>query len=158
VQYAAKMGFRTVAIAPGRDKESLAKDLGAAHFIDNSEQDPAAELTALGGARVVLATAPSAAAMSATIGGLGVRGKLVVLGAPSEPLQAPAAPLVMRARSIAGWYAGTSIDAEDTLSFSRRAGVRSLNELFPLDRAADAYARMMSGKARFRAVLTMGKA
>jgi D-arabinose 1-dehydrogenase-like Zn-dependent alcohol dehydrogenase len=155
VQYAAKMGFRTVAIAHGRDTELLAKELGATHFIDNRERDPAAELAKLGGARVVLATAPSAQAMSATLGGLGVHGKLLVVGAPSEALQAPVAQLLAGARSIAGWYAGTSIDAQDALAFSQLAGVRSMNEFFPLARAPEAYDRMMSGKTRFRAVLTM---
>jgi D-arabinose 1-dehydrogenase-like Zn-dependent alcohol dehydrogenase len=155
VQYAAKLGFRTAAIASGPDKESLAKELGAAHYIDNRAQDPAVELAKLGGARAILATAPSAQAMSSTVGGLGVHGTLVVIGVPSEPLEAPVALLIAGARSIAGWYAGTSIDAEDTLAFSRRAGVRSMNEFFPLERAAEAYARMKSGKVRFRAVLTM---
>jgi D-arabinose 1-dehydrogenase-like Zn-dependent alcohol dehydrogenase len=157
VQYAAKMGFRTAVIAPGRDKEPLAKELGARHFIDSRERDPAAELAKLGGAAVVLATAPSAQAMSATLGGLGVHGKLLVLGVPSDPLEAPVAPLLAGARSIAGWYAGTSIDAQDALAFSELAGVRSMNEFFPLERAAEAYSRMMSGHVRFRAVLTMAR-
>src|SRR5262249_50581100 len=152
--YAAKMGFRTAAIASGRDKESLAKELGAAHFIDNRAQDPAAALAKLGGARAILATAPSAQAMSSTVGGLGAHGRLVVIGVPSEPLDASVGLLIAGARSIAGWYAGTSIDAEDTLAFSERAGVHSMNEFFPLERAAEAYARMKSGKVRFRAVLT----
>jgi D-arabinose 1-dehydrogenase-like Zn-dependent alcohol dehydrogenase len=155
VQYSAKMGFRTVAIAPGRDKEALAKQLGATHFIDNRERDPASELAKLGGARVVLATAPNARAMSATVGGLGVYGKLLVLGVPSEPMEVPVFPLITGSRSIEGWYSGTSIDAQDTIAFSQLAGVRSMNEFFPLDRAAEAYARMMSGQARFRPVLTM---
>jgi len=155
VQYAARMGFRTAVIAPGRDKEPLAKELGATYFIDNKERDAAAELTKLGGASVVLATAPSARAMSSTLGGLGVHGKLLVVGVPSQPLEVPVVLLIGGSRSVAGWYAGTSIDAQDTLAFSHLEKVRSMNELFPLDRAAEAYARMMSGNVRFRAVLTM---
>ncbi|MGD0677130.1 MAG: alcohol dehydrogenase [Polyangiaceae bacterium] len=157
VQYAAHMGFRTVAIARGQDKEPFAKQLGATNFIDNGKQDPAAELMKLGGARAVLATATDAGAMSSTIGGLGVHGKLIVVGVPAEPLQVSVFPLILGERSIAGWYAGTSIDAEDTLAFTKLHGVRSMNEFFPLERAAEAYARMMSGKVHFRAVLTMGQ-
>jgi D-arabinose 1-dehydrogenase-like Zn-dependent alcohol dehydrogenase len=155
VQYAAKMGFRTVAIVRGEDKEPLAKKLGASHFIDSSARDPAAELTKLGGARVVLGTVPSAKAMSSTLGGLGVGGTLLVLGAPAEPLEAPVPSLINGRRSIKGWYAGTSIDAQDTLAFGQLTGVRSMNEIFPLERAAEAYTHMMSGKVRFRAVLSM---
>jgi D-arabinose 1-dehydrogenase-like Zn-dependent alcohol dehydrogenase len=154
VQYAAKMGFRTVAIDRGQHKEPLAKELGAALFIDNGARDAAAELTKLGGARVVLATAPSAKAMGSTLGGLGVGGTLLAIGAPAEPLEASVPPLLFGRRSILGWYAGTSIDAEDTVAFSQLTGVRSINEVFPLERAAEAYAHMMNGKARFRAVLT----
>ena len=157
VQYAAKMGFRTVAIAPGQDKEALAKELGAHHFIDNRGKNPAAELSRLGGAQAVIATAPSAQGMAETIDGLGIRGRLIVIGVPPEPLQAPVVPLIAGDRCIAGWYAGTSIDAEDTLAFSQLSGVRSINEVFPLERAPEAYARMMSGKARIRAVLTMSR-
>jgi D-arabinose 1-dehydrogenase-like Zn-dependent alcohol dehydrogenase len=158
VQYAAKLGFRTVAVARGRDEESLAKELGATDFIDNRQQDPAEELAKLGGARAIFATAPNAQAMSALIGGLAVQGALIALGVPTEPLQVPVAPLILGRRSIIGSYAGVSIDAEDTLAFSQRADVRSMNELFPLERAGEAYARMMSGKVRFRAVLTISKA
>jgi D-arabinose 1-dehydrogenase-like Zn-dependent alcohol dehydrogenase len=155
VQFGAKMGFRTVAIARGRDKERLAKELGAVHYIDNREQDSATELTKLGGARAILVTAPSAQAMSSAIGGLAVRGKLIAIGVPSEAVPVPIAPLIMKDCSIAGWYSGTSIDVEDTITFSEQAGVRPTNEYFPLERAAEGYARMMSGKARLRAVLTM---
>ncbi len=153
VQFASKMGFDTVAIARGRDKEPLARQLGARRYIDSQKQDPAAELTKLGGARVILATVTNAAAMAAVIGGLGVDGKLLIVGAPHDPLQVPVGLLIGGRRSIAGWPSGRSIDSEDTMAFAARTGVRSRNELFPLDRAAAAYDRMMSGEARFRVVL-----
>jgi D-arabinose 1-dehydrogenase-like Zn-dependent alcohol dehydrogenase len=156
IQFAVKMGFRTVAIARGIDKEPLARKLGAAHYIDSRAQDPAAELLKLGGAKVILATVTNGDAMSAVLGGLGVNGKLVILGAAAEPLQVPGIPLILGRRSIMGWPSGSSIDSQDTLAFSASTGVRSMNEFFPLERAADAYEHMMSGKARFRAVLTMG--
>lgn len=153
VQFAAKMGFRTVAIARGTDKETLARGLGAHHYIDSSALDPATELQKLGGAKVILATATSGPAMSATLGGLGVNGRFVILGAASEPLQVPAIPLILGRRAVVGWPSGSSIDSQDTLAFSAATGVRSMNEIFPLDRAPEAFERMMSGKARFRAVL-----
>ena len=156
VQFAAKAGYRTVAIARGKDKEPLARRLGAHHYVDSQSQDPAEELTRLGGARVILATVTSGKAMTATIGGLAVDGKLVVLGAAHEPLEVTALALIGGRRSIAGWPSGRSIDSQDTMAFSVLTGVRSMNELFPLDRAAEAYDRMMSGKARFRVVLTTG--
>ena len=157
VQFAARAGYRTVAIARGKDKEPLARQLGAHHYIDSQSQDPAEELTRLGGARVVLATVTNGPAMTATLGGLGVGGRLVVLGAPSEPLQVPAIALIMARRSVAGWPSGRSIDSQDTMAFSALTGVRSMNELLPLERAGEGYDRMMSGKARFRVVLTMGE-
>jgi D-arabinose 1-dehydrogenase-like Zn-dependent alcohol dehydrogenase len=147
LQYAAKMGFRTVGIARGRDKEPLARQLGAVHYIDSAASDPAAELSKLGGAKVVLATVTHGPAMSATIGGLAPHGRLMVLGA-AGPFEAPPLPLIMGKRTIQGWYSGTSIDAQDTLNFSVLAGVRSINEIYPLEKAPEAYARMMSGKAR----------
>jgi D-arabinose 1-dehydrogenase-like Zn-dependent alcohol dehydrogenase len=153
VQFAAKMGFYTVAIGRGPDKEEFAKKLGASLYIDGDAHDPAIELAKIGGAKVILSTVANAAAMSAVVGGLANQGKLLVVGAPMEPLQIPVAPLIMTASSIAGWYSGTSIDSQDALAFSLRAGVASMNEVFPLERAPEAYARMMSGKARFRAVL-----
>ena len=156
VQFAAKMGFKTVAIARGEDKEPLARQLGAQHYIDSQARDVSAELLKLGGAAVILATVTSGKAMSAAMGGLGVKGKLMVLGAPAEPLEVPAFLLISGCRSVAGWYSGTSIDSQDTLRFSAMTGVRSMNEVFPLERAAEAYERMMSGKARFRVVLTTG--
>jgi D-arabinose 1-dehydrogenase-like Zn-dependent alcohol dehydrogenase len=157
IQFAAKMGFKTTAVARGLDKEPLARKLGASHYIDSKTQDPAAELQKLGGAKVVLATVTNGDAMSATLGGLGVNGKLIILGAAAEPLQVPGIPLILGRRSIVGWPSGSSIDSQDTLSFSLLTGVRAMSEVFPLERAAEAYEHMMSGKARFRAVLTMGR-
>jgi D-arabinose 1-dehydrogenase-like Zn-dependent alcohol dehydrogenase len=156
VQFAAKMGFKTVAIARGADKEPLAKKLGASFYIDSKTQDPSAELLKLGGAKVIIATVTNGDAMSAVLSGLGVNGKLVILGAAAEPMQVPGIPLILGRRSIVGWPSGSSIDSQDTLSFSLLTGVRSMNEIFPLERAAEAYEHMMSGKARFRAVLTTG--
>jgi D-arabinose 1-dehydrogenase-like Zn-dependent alcohol dehydrogenase len=155
VQYAAKMGFRAVGIARGRDKEPLALRLGAEAYIDSQAQDPAAALLDLGGARVILATATSGEAMSAVQGGLSVKGTLVVIGA-APTMQVSPILLLSGRRSILGWYSGTSMDSQETLAFTARSGVRSMNEVFPLERAAEAYERMMSGKARFRVVLTTG--
>jgi alcohol dehydrogenase/propanol-preferring alcohol dehydrogenase len=152
VQYAAKMGFNTVAIARGKDKEPLARQLGANHYVDSATGDPAAELQKLGGASVVIATVTNGPAMSATIGGLAPNGRLMVLGAAGN-MDASPLLLLMGKREIRGWYSGTSIDSQDTLSFSQRSGVKSMNEVLPLDRAAEGYERMMSGKARFRVVL-----
>jgi len=154
IQFAAKMGFRTVAIARGMDREPLARKLGAWSYIDSKTQDPSAELQKLGGAKAVVATVTSGAAMSATLGGLGVNGKLIILGAATEPLQVSGIPLMLGRRSIVGWPSGNSIDSQDTLGFSALTGVRAMTEVFPLERAAEAYEHMMSGKARFRAVLT----
>jgi D-arabinose 1-dehydrogenase-like Zn-dependent alcohol dehydrogenase len=157
VQFAAKMGFKTLAIARGSDKEALAKQLGAHQYIDSQAQDVAAELTKLGGAKVILATVTNADGMTAALGGLGIHGKLLVVGAPHEPLKVPALVLIGGRRSIMGWYSGTAIDSQDTLEFSLLAGVKAMTEVFPLERAAEAYERMMSGKARFRVVLTTGR-
>jgi D-arabinose 1-dehydrogenase-like Zn-dependent alcohol dehydrogenase len=156
VQYAAKMGFHTVGIARGKDKEPLARQLGASIYIDSQAQDPAAELQKLGGAKVILATATSGEAMSAVQGGLAVNGTLLVLGA-APSLQVSPLVLLSGCRSIKGWNSGTSIDSQDTLAFSARTGVQSMNEMFPLERVSEAYDRMMSGKARFRVVLTIGR-
>jgi D-arabinose 1-dehydrogenase-like Zn-dependent alcohol dehydrogenase len=156
VQYAAKMGFRTVAIARGADKEPLARQLGAWRYVDSRATDPAAALRELGGARVVIATVTDGPAMTAVLGGLGVHGSLMVLGAPPS-LEASAFLLILGSRSIRGWYSGTSIDSEETLAFSAFAGVHSMNEVFPLERVAEAYERMLSGRARFRVVLTTGR-
>jgi D-arabinose 1-dehydrogenase-like Zn-dependent alcohol dehydrogenase len=155
VQFAAKMGFKTVAIARGADKEPLARQLGARHYIDTQAQDPAAELIKLGGAEVILATATSGKALSAVLGGLGVNGKMIIVGA-ADPLEVPPLLLIGGRRSVMGWPSGRSIDSQDTLRFSALTGVRSMNEVFPLERAAEAYEHMMSGKARFRVVLTTG--
>jgi D-arabinose 1-dehydrogenase-like Zn-dependent alcohol dehydrogenase len=154
VQYAAKMGFHTVGIARGKDKEPLARKLGASVYIDSQGQDAAAELVKLGCARVILATATSGEAMSAVQGGLGVNGTMLVVGA-ADSMQVSPLSLLMGCRSVKGWYSGTSIDSQDTLAFSKRTGVRSMNETYPLDRVAEAYDHMMSGKARFRVVLTI---
>jgi D-arabinose 1-dehydrogenase-like Zn-dependent alcohol dehydrogenase len=155
VQYAARMGLRAVAVARGADKEPLARQLGATHYIDSRSADPAAELAKLGGARVVLATVTDGPAMAATVGGLAPHGRLMVLGA-AGPMEVSPLLLIMGRRSIEGWYSGTSIDSQDTLAFSVQSGVRSMNEAYPLERAAEAYDRMLSGKARFRVVLTTG--
>ena len=154
VQFAAKMGFKTVAIARGKDKGPLAKKLGAIHYIDSQEKNPAEELNKLGGAKVVIATVTNADAMTAVLGGLAPNGVLVVIGA-AGPLSVDPILLISGQRSVKGWYSGTSIDSQDTLKFSALAGVQSMNEIFPLEKAAEAYERMMSGKARFRVVLTM---
>lgn len=156
VQFASKMGFRTVAITRGADKAPLAKQLGAWRFIDSEKQDPGAELTKLGGAKIILATANSGKAMGSVLGGLGIDGKLIVLGAAMDPLELPPLMLIGKRLSISGWPSGTSMDSQDTLRFSALTGVRSMNEVFPLERAAEAYERMISGKARFRVVLTTG--
>jgi D-arabinose 1-dehydrogenase-like Zn-dependent alcohol dehydrogenase len=155
IQFAAKMGFKTIAIARGKDKEELAMKLGASQYIDSQSQNAAQELAKMGGAKVILATVTNGKAMSSVLGGLGVNGKLIVIGAANEPLEVPLLPLLSGRQSIMGWYSGSSIDSQDTLSFSALSGVRSMNEVFPLERASEAYELMMSGKARFRAVLTM---
>ncbi|HEX4386157.1 MAG TPA: alcohol dehydrogenase [Myxococcales bacterium] len=154
VQYAAKAGYRVVAIARGKDKEALAKKLGAAVYIDSQAQDPARELQKLGGAKVVLATVTNADAMAAVIGGLGPNGTFVIIGAVPQ-LSVPSLQLLMMRQSVKGWYSGTAIDSQDTLKFSVLEGVRSMNEVYPLEKAAEAYERMESGKARFRVVLKM---
>jgi D-arabinose 1-dehydrogenase-like Zn-dependent alcohol dehydrogenase len=155
IQYARQMGFRTVAIGRNKDKEQLAAKLGAHSYIATETQNVAEELTKLGGARVVLATAPDAKSMSPLIEGVGPDGKLLIVGAPLEPFPVSALSLIGQKRSIVGWASGTAMDSEDTLRFSVQTGVRPVIETFPLSRAAEAYGRMMTGKARFRAVLTM---
>ncbi|SRR6266542_3764310 len=156
VQYAVKMGFKTVAIARGTDKEPLAKKLGAWRYLDTLTQDPAAELQKLGGAKAILATVTAGEAMSAVQGGLGLNGTLVVIGA-AQSLQISPLVLIGGRRSVKGWYSGTAIDSQETMAFSADSGVRSMNEVFPLEKVAEAYARMESGKARFRVVLTTGQ-
>jgi D-arabinose 1-dehydrogenase-like Zn-dependent alcohol dehydrogenase len=154
VQFAAKMGFKTVAIARGKDKEPLAKKLGALHYIDSQEKNPAEELNKLGGAKVIIATVTNAEAMAAVIGGLAANGVLMVIGA-AGPISVNPILLINGRTSVKGWYSGTAIDSQDALKFSASAGVQSMNEIFPLEKAAEAYERMMSGKARFRVVLSM---
>jgi D-arabinose 1-dehydrogenase-like Zn-dependent alcohol dehydrogenase len=152
VQFAKKMGFRAVGIARGQDKAALARDLGADHYIDSTVADPAAELQRLGGAKAILATVTDAAAMQSVIGGLGVNGTLLVIGAVPS-LAVPSLQLLANRQSVKGWYSGTSIDSQDTLEFAVRTGVRSMNEIYPLNQVREAYSRMLSGKARFRVVL-----
>jgi D-arabinose 1-dehydrogenase-like Zn-dependent alcohol dehydrogenase len=154
VQYAARMGFRVAGIARGTDKAAFAHELGAHHYIDSQAQDPAAALRELGGAKVILATATSAEAMQACLGGLGPRGTFLIVGAVPT-LQVPPLQMIGGNQSVRGWYSGTAIDSQDTLEFSALTGVRSLNEVYPLARVAEAYERMMSGRARFRVVLTV---
>jgi D-arabinose 1-dehydrogenase-like Zn-dependent alcohol dehydrogenase len=155
VQFAAKMGFRTVAIDRGKDKEMLARKLGASLYLDSTSIDPAKELTRLGGAEAIFETVPSSKAMSAMVDGLAVNGTLVVIGVSAEPLEILPFALIRNALAIRGWYSGTAIDSQDTLAFSVLTGVRSMNEIFPLERAREAYERMMSSAARFRVVLQM---
>jgi D-arabinose 1-dehydrogenase-like Zn-dependent alcohol dehydrogenase len=156
VQYARKMGFKTVALGRGKDKEALAKKLGAHHYIDAAAVDTVAELQKLGGARVILATAPNAKAISDVVGGLGVDGNLLIPAAPSDPLTVGVFPLLMGRRQIAGWYSGTARDSQDTLEFSALSDVHPMIEKFPLRRVAEAYERMRRGEVRFRVVLMMG--
>jgi D-arabinose 1-dehydrogenase-like Zn-dependent alcohol dehydrogenase len=157
IQYARQMGFRTVAIGRGGDKESLAKKLGAHEYIDTNTNDQTTALQKLGGARVILVTAPSSQAIPALVGGLAPAGKLVIIGAGPEPFSLSTIPLIVGRLAIQGWASGSAIDSEDTLKFSAQSGVRPMIEKYPLEKAADAYAQMISGKARFRVVLTMGK-
>jgi D-arabinose 1-dehydrogenase-like Zn-dependent alcohol dehydrogenase len=152
VQYAARMGFRVVAIARGASKAAFAMRLGAHDYLDSQGQDPAKGLLALGGAKVILATAASAEAMQACMGGLAPRGTLLVVGAVPT-LEVPPLQLIGGNQSVRGWYSGTAIDSQDTLEFSLRTGVRSLNEVYPMARVGEAYDRMISGEARFRVVL-----
>jgi D-arabinose 1-dehydrogenase-like Zn-dependent alcohol dehydrogenase len=155
VQFAAKMGFKTVAIARGQDKASLARTLGASRYIDSQAQNPAEELKKLGGAKVILATVTSGEAMAAVQGGLALNGTLMIIGAvPSMAVSSM--ELLLGRRSVKGWNSGTSIDSQDTLAFSVLTGVRSMNEVLPLERAAEGYERMLKGEARFRVVLTTG--
>jgi D-arabinose 1-dehydrogenase-like Zn-dependent alcohol dehydrogenase len=143
-----------VAIARGQDKAAFAAQLGAHGYIDSEVQDPAAALREMGGARVIVATATSAEAMQACLGGLGPRGVFLLIGAVPK-LEVPPFQLIGGNQSVRGWYSGTAIDSQDTLEFSVQTGVRSLNEIYPMARVGEAYDRMMSGKARFRVVLKM---
>jgi alcohol dehydrogenase len=156
IQYAAKIGCKVVAIARGKDEEPLARQLGAHYHIDNKTQDPAAELQKLGGAKVVLATVTAAEAMKQALGGLGPYGRMMLIGVVTS-LEVNPLQMLLGNQSVTGWYSGTSMDSQDTLNFSSLCGVRSMNESFPLDRAAEAYDRMLSGQARFRVVLDIAK-
>jgi len=156
VQFAAHMGFRTIAIARGEDKEPLARKLGAHQYIDSTRQKVAAALSEFGGARVILATVTDAQSMSEAVGGLGIDGELIIVGASMQPVEVPPLALIPGRRSIRGWPSGTAMDSEDTLPFSAISGVKSVIETYPLERAQEGYERMMSGKARFRVVLTTG--
>jgi D-arabinose 1-dehydrogenase-like Zn-dependent alcohol dehydrogenase len=155
IQFANKFGCKVAAVSRGADNAALARKLGAHHYIDSQASNPAEELKKLGGARVILSTAPSGKAMTALFDGLGTHGKMVVVGASMEPIQVTPIQLIMGARGLQGWPSGTSADSEDTLNFSVLTGVRPMIEKFPLSRAAEAYDRMMSGKAEYRVVLTI---
>jgi D-arabinose 1-dehydrogenase-like Zn-dependent alcohol dehydrogenase len=157
IQFARRMGFRTVAIARGIEKEKLARELGASSYINAETEDPAAALQRMGGAKVILATAASSRSMGPLIAGLAPRGRLVVVGASAEPIQVDAVQLLFGARSIEGSLTGTAIDIDDTLAFSVAQNVRPIIEMVPLEHAAEAYARMMRNEARFRIVLTTGQ-
>ena len=157
VQYASKFGFRTVAISRGKDSEELALKLGAHRYLDSESVNAAQELQRMGGAKVILTTVPSGKAMSTLIDGLGVEGKMVVVGVSTDPIEVSPIQLIVGGTSIQGWAAGVAADSEDTLAFSALSGVRAMIEEFPLEQAAAAYERMMSGKATFRVVLTIGK-
>jgi D-arabinose 1-dehydrogenase-like Zn-dependent alcohol dehydrogenase len=156
VQYAAKSGYRTVAIARGADKGPLATQLGAHIYIDSTTQDPAKELQKLGGAVVILATLTNADALASAIGGLAPGGKLLVIGVPDRPFDVNAGMIVQTRRSVIGWPSGTGMDSEDTLNFSALTGIKPMIETYPLEQAEEAFNHMMSGKARFRVVLTTG--
>jgi len=155
IQFANKFGYKVAAIGRGSENAALAKKLGASVYIDSKAANAAAELQKLGGAQVILATAPNSKAMSELINGLGPNGKLMVVGATFEPIEVTPIQLIMGVRTIQGWAAGTPTDSEDTLRFAELTGVRPMIETYPLEKAAEAYARMMSGNAQFRVVLTM---
>ena len=155
VQFGNKFGFKVAAIGRGSENAVLAKKLGASVYIDSTATNAAEELQKLGGAQVILATAPSSKSMSEMIDGLGPNGKLMVIGAAFEPIEVTPLQLISGSRTIQGWAAGTPADSEDTLRFAELSGVRPMIETYPLERAGEAYERMMSGKAQFRVVLTM---
>jgi alcohol dehydrogenase len=152
IQFAARLGFRVVAVNRGRDKEALARSLGAHEYIDSTAGDPAAALRTLGGARAILATVTDAAAMESIVGGLGVNGTLLVIGAVGA-IKIDSLELLRKRAAVKGWYSGVGTDSEDTLLFSQANNITSMNEVFPLEQAQAAYERMMSGRARFRVVL-----
>ncbi len=153
VQYAAKMGFRTVAVARGSDKEKFSKELGALEYIDSKKQDVAKTLMQMGGAKVILTTVINADSMSECVDGLGLDGKLLIVGASMEAIKVTPIQLIGQRRSISGWASGTAMDSQDCLNFSKQCGIKPLIEKYPLKNASKAYERMMSGEARFRVVL-----
>ena len=155
IQFASKFGYKVAAIGRGSENAALAKKLGASVYIDSKTTNAAEELQKLGGARVILATAPNSKAMSELIDGLGPNGKLMVIGAAFEPIEVTPIQLISGSRTIQGWASGTPTDSEDTLRFAELTGVRPMIETYPLEKAGEAYARMMSGDAQFRVVLTM---
>jgi D-arabinose 1-dehydrogenase-like Zn-dependent alcohol dehydrogenase len=155
IQFATKFGYRVAALSRGADNAALAKKLGADIYIDSAATDVSTELQKLGGARVILATSPSGKSMSTLVGGLGANGTLLVVGASTEPIEVPSVQLIMGKKQIQGWASGIPTDSEDTLRFAEMTGVRPMIEKYPLVKAAEGYARMMSGKAKFRVVLTM---
>jgi D-arabinose 1-dehydrogenase-like Zn-dependent alcohol dehydrogenase len=156
VQFAAKGGFHTVAVARGQDKGVLARELGAHDYIDSTSQDVAAELQKLGGADVILSTLTDAASLAVAVNGLAPKGRLIILGVPEKPFELNTIPMILGERGVIGWPSGTGMDSEDTLKFSVLTGVKPTIEIYPLEKAPDAYARMESGKARFRVVITTG--
>ena len=155
VQFANKFGYKVAAIGRGPENGDLAKKLGATLYIDSQKSNPAQELQKLGGAKVILATAPSSKAMSELIDGLGPHGKFMIIGATADPIEVTPLQLIVGSRSMQGWWSGIPTDSEDTLHFCELTGVRPMVETYPLEKAAEAYDRMMSGKAQFRVVLTM---
>jgi D-arabinose 1-dehydrogenase-like Zn-dependent alcohol dehydrogenase len=156
VQYAAKSGYRTIAIARGQDKAPLTQQLGAHIYIDSTTQNPAEELQKIGGVKVILSTLTSAKALEWAMDGLALAGKLIVVGAPDGPVLVNPLPLLLGRRTVTGWPSGTGMDSEDTLNFSALTGIKPMIEIYPLEKAGEAFDRMMSGKARFRVVLTTG--
>ncbi|MFB3078160.1 MAG: alcohol dehydrogenase, partial [Lysobacterales bacterium] len=155
IQFSHKLGFKTVAVSRGKDKENLARELGADMYIDTDDGDTAQVLMGMGGARVILATAPNSKAISSLVDGLGVNGKLMVVAAPDEPIEVSPLQLILGRKSIQGWPAGNAKDSEDAMNFSVTTGVRPRIETFPLEKAGEAYERMMSNRARFRVVLSV---
>jgi D-arabinose 1-dehydrogenase-like Zn-dependent alcohol dehydrogenase len=155
IQFAQKFGYRVAAVGRGADNAAVAQKLGANVYIDSTRTNAAAELQKLGGARVILATAPSSKAMSSLVDGLGMNGKMIVVGATQDPIEVTPVQLIFGRHSVQGWASGIPTDSEDTLRFAELTGVRPIIEEYPLEKAGQAYARMMSGKAEFRAVLTM---
>ena len=155
MQFAAKLGFHTVAVGRGDDKQPLALQLGAHEYVDAARGDAGKQLAALGGAKVILATAPSASAIQDMIEGLAVGGQLLIVAAVPEPFSVAPLALILTRRSIQGWPSGHAKDSEETLEFCARSGVRPMVKTFPLERVAEAYDLMLTGRVRFRSVLTM---